>query len=113
MGATPFPEKVVFDNLAVSDSLSGLKKDSDNNVIVNYFFSNKDLTLNSSAIDWTSPTMGINILYWDETENLTVYKDSNTQKNLYLCFSDNNSNYMEESKSIFSLPYNFDILKEA
>ncbi|MBQ6056186.1 MAG: hypothetical protein IJJ70_03120 [Treponema sp.] len=94
-GATPFPEKVVFDNLVVTDSLSGLKKDSENKVIIQYFFSNKDLTINSSAIDWTSATMAINILYWDETENLTVYKDSNTQKNLYLCFSDNNSNYTE------------------
>ena len=96
-GSTPFPEKVVFNKLAVSDSTgSGVQKDSENNVIIQYFFSNKDLTLNSSAIDWKSATMAINILYWDETENLTVYKDSNTQKNLYLCFSDNNSNYTEE-----------------
>ena len=95
-GSKPFPEKVVFDNLVVTDSTgSGVQKDSENNVIVNYFFSNKDLALNSSAIDWKSVTMAINILYWDETENLTVYKDSNTQKNLYLCFSDNNSNYTE------------------
>ena len=95
IAVTPFPEKVVFDNLVVTDSLSGLQKDSENNVIIQYFFSNKDLALNSSAIDWKSVTMAINILYWDETENLTVYKDSNTQKNLYLCFSDNNSNYTE------------------
>lgn len=96
-GSTPFPEKVVFNNLAVSDSTgSGVQKDSENKVIIQYFFSNKDLALNSSAIDWKSATMAINILYWDETENLTVYKDSNTQKNLYLCFSDNNSNYTEE-----------------
>ena len=95
-GSKPFPEKVVFDNLAVSDSTgSGVQKDSENNVIIQYFFSNKDLALNSSAIDWKSATMAINILYWNETENLTVYKDSNTQKNLYLCFSDNNSNYTE------------------
>jgi hypothetical protein len=95
-GTTYFPEKVVLEGLNITDSLSGLQKDSENNVIVNYFFSNKDLTLNSSAIDWKSATMAINILYWAETENLTVYKDSNTQKNLYLCFSDNNSNYTEE-----------------
>ena len=104
-GSTPFPEKVVFNNLAVSDSTgSGVQKDSENKVIVNYFFSNKDLTLNSSAIDWTSATMAINILYWDETENLTVYKDSNTQKNLYLCFSDNNSNYTEEKIELGTQP---------
>ena len=39
-GSTPFPEKVVFNNLAVSDSTgSGVQKDSENKVIVNYFFS--------------------------------------------------------------------------
>ncbi len=97
-----YPEKTVIPDFKIKDIGSELKKEKDK-IVIEYFFSNQDYSINTNQIDWDTYS-SVKKLLWDGND-LVFNREGTNLSFLYFRTSDIYSNYLETKIKLPELKY--------